>query len=50
LIGTAEIIDGLPLVRLEHVVRYKEAASRPKGLIHLRALADYRKVSNRADA
>ena len=42
LIDTAEIIDGLPFVRLEHVVRYKEAAGRPKDVAHLRALADYR--------
>ena len=42
LIDTAEIIDGLPFVRLEHVVRYKEVAGRPKDVAHLRALADYR--------
>ena len=42
LIDTAEIIDGLPFVRLEHVVRYKEAAARPKDQRHLRALIDHR--------
>ena len=42
LIDSAEIIDGLPFVRLEHVVEYKEAAVRPKDLAHLRALAGYR--------
>ena len=41
LIDTAEIIDGLPFVRLEHVVRYKEAAARPKDFAHLNALTDY---------
>ena len=42
LIDSAEIIDGLPFVRLEHVVEYKEAAVRPEDLAHLRALAGYR--------
>ena len=42
LIDTAEIIDGLPFVRLEHVVAYKEAAGRSKDLAHLRALANCR--------
>ena len=35
LIDTAEIIDGLPFVRLEHVVVYKRAADRPKDRAHL---------------
>ena len=48
LIETAELIDGVPFVRLEHVVRYKEAAARPKDLIHLRALADYKESSDPA--
>lgn len=39
LIDTAETIDGLPFVRLEHVVTYKQAAGRPKDLEHLTALA-----------
>ena len=38
LIDTAEIIDDLPFVRLEHVVRYKQVAARPKDLRHLRLL------------
>jgi hypothetical protein len=38
LIDTAERIDGLPFVRLEHVVRYKRLARRPKDLEHLRLL------------
>lgn len=37
-IDTAEIIDGLPFARLEHVVRYKKVAGRPKDLEHLRLL------------
>lgn len=45
LIDTAEVIDGLPFARLEHVVRYKEIAGRPKDLEHLRLL----EASNRAD-
>lgn len=40
LIDTAEIIESLPFVRLEHVVRYKETAARPKDLAHLRTLAN----------
>ena len=38
LIDSAEIIDGLPFVLLEHVVRYKQTAGRPKDLAHLRLL------------
>ena len=38
LIATAEIIDGLPFVRLEHVVRYKKIRSSEKDLLHLAAL------------
>jgi hypothetical protein len=41
LIDTAEVIDDIPFVRLEHVVAYKRAAGRPKDLEHLRLLADY---------
>ena len=40
LIDTAEMIDGLPFVRIEHVVRYKKIAARPKDLVHLQRLAD----------
>lgn len=38
LIETAEIIDSLPFVRLEHVVRYKTIRSSTKDLQHLSAL------------
>lgn len=43
LIDTAEVIDGLPFVKLEHVVRYKEIAARPKDLIHLQLLAEHQR-------
>lgn len=42
LIDTAEIIDGLPFARLEHVEAYKRIAARPKDLEHLALLASYR--------
>ena len=38
LIDTADIIDGLPFARLEHVVKYKRIAWRSKDLEHLRLL------------
>lgn len=38
LIDGAEIIDGLPFVRLEHVASYKKIGKRPKDLEHLKAL------------
>lgn len=41
LIDTAEVIDGVPFVRLEHVVAYKRLAGRPKDLEHLRLLAEH---------
>ena len=40
LIDTAEIIDGLPFVLMEHVITYKQAAGRPKDLEHLERLAE----------
>ena len=40
LIDTAEIIDGLPFVRLEHVIKYKQTAGRPKDLLHLQLIAE----------
>jgi hypothetical protein len=43
LIDTAEVIDGLPFVRLEHVVAYKQIADRPKDREHLRRLEEYRR-------
>ncbi len=41
LIDTAETIDGLPFVRLEHVIAYKRIAGRPKDLEHLRKLEEF---------
>ncbi len=38
LIDTAEEIDGLPFVRLEHVVNYKLTRGSRKDLAHIRAL------------
>lgn len=38
LIETAEIIDGLPFARLQHVIAYKRLSGRPKDLDHLAAL------------
>ncbi len=40
LIDNAEIIDGLPFVRLEYVAKYKKISKRPKDLQHLQALFD----------
>ncbi len=41
LIDSAEEIEGLPFVRLEHVARYKKISKRPKDLKHLEALEAY---------
>lgn len=38
LIFSAEIIDALPFVRLEHVICYKKIRSSAKDLLHLNAL------------
>ena len=38
LIDSAEIIDGLPLDRMENEASYKKIAKRPKDLEHLKAL------------
>ncbi len=35
LIETAEIIHGVPCVRLEHIVSYKKLAARPRDRVHL---------------
>ena len=43
LIETAEVIDGLPFARIEHVVRYKEVAARPKDFAHLELLAQHQR-------
>lgn len=40
LIDDAEIIDGLPFVRLDAVIEFKEIADRPKDREHLRALRE----------
>lgn len=40
LIDSAEIINGLPFVRLEHVVRYKKARASDKDVLHLKAFED----------
>lgn len=42
LIDTAEHIDGLPFVRLEHVEAYKRLAGRDKDAQHLAALGRWR--------
>jgi len=41
LIDSAEEIDGLPFVRLEHVTNYKKVSKRPKDLRHIEALKAY---------
>ncbi len=40
LIDTAEVIQGLPFVRLEHVMRYKQIRGSDKDLMHLQALRE----------
>jgi len=45
LIDTSEIIDGLPFVRLEHVIAYKQIAGRPKDIEHLRLVENYQESS-----
>ena len=44
LIDSAEVIDGLPFVRLEHLACYKGIIKRPKDLEHLQALEAYKKT------
>ena len=41
LIDTADTLDGLPFVCLEHVIAYKRLADRPKDREHLRRLEEY---------
>ena len=41
LIATADTIDGLPFVRLEHVIEYKQIANRPKDLDHLARIKQF---------
>lgn len=38
LIDTAEEINGLPFVKLRHVIEYKMLANRPKDIVHLEQL------------
>lgn len=45
LIDTAEMIGGLPFVRLEHVAAYKRIARRPKDLAHLTLLERFEEES-----
>lgn len=42
LIDTAEILDGIPCVRLEHIVAYKELFGRPKDRKHLSIIEAHR--------
>lgn len=42
LIDTADMIDGIPFVKLQHVIDFKRLAGRPKDLAHLRLLDDHR--------
>ena len=43
LIDSAEDIDGIPFVQLEHVVRYKEIAARQKDVAHLQLLSKHQR-------
>jgi hypothetical protein len=38
LIDDAEEIEGIPCVRLEHIVAYKRTAGRPKDRVHLQII------------
>jgi hypothetical protein len=40
LIDTAEVIEGVPCVRLEHVIAFKKLANRPKDRIHLALIGE----------
>lgn len=42
LIETAETIEGVPCVRLEHVIAFKEIADRPKDRRHLALIGEMR--------
>jgi len=41
LIDTAEEFDGVPFVRIEHVIAYKQVADRDKDHDHLRRIAEW---------
>ena len=47
LIESAEIIDGIPFVRLENVIRYKTIADREKDRAHLAAYEAWKHVQAR---
>ena len=42
LIDTAEIVAGVPCVRIEHVERYKRLADRPKDRVHLAIIESHK--------
>lgn len=42
LIDTAEVIDGIPCVRLDHVLAYKQIAGRNKDAEHIRLILEHR--------
>lgn len=46
LINEAEIIDGLPFVRLEEVLKWKEINARPKDLEDVKLIKDYLTAKN----
>lgn len=41
LIDTAEIINDIPCVRLEHVLAYKRIADRPKDRVHVAVIEEH---------
>jgi hypothetical protein len=41
LINTAELFDGVPFVRIEHVIAYKQVAGRDKDHDHLRLIEQW---------
>jgi hypothetical protein len=45
LINTSEMIDELPFVRLEYVVRYKTIRASATDMNHLQALAEFTRKS-----
>jgi len=49
LIDTAELLDDLPFVQLEHVVAYKRLSDRPKDREHLRAMRKQGYLDSQSD-
>ena len=49
LIDTAELLDDLPFVQLEHVVAYKRVSDRPKDREHLRAMQKQGYLDSQSD-